>query len=107
MKKYTLNHLKGRINNGKTFFLRLKEQKGDLTLNLDINFWRLDIIKNLKKEYGKETYVLTIEKYDSRFYPTNTKCLVDIREEFSSIEDILSYLEKNKFIKKEDLIEDD
>ncbi len=105
MKKYTLNRLKGRLSSGKGVFFCIKEDKGNIVYNIDIEFWRLDIIKEIKDKYPKETYVLTIEKYNSE-YPGDKEggCLIELRQEFNSVEDIIDYLDKNKFIKKEEWI---
>ena len=105
MRKYRLSRLKGRLSNGKSINVRVVEEKNKERYNLDISFWRLDVIAELKTDYKEETYVLTIEKYDSA-YPGDKEgnCLIEKSLEFYTVEGILDYLDKNKFLKKKDLI---
>lgn len=109
-KKYSLNQLNGRLSNGKGIFIVLNEYSKKINYIIEIDFFRIDIIKEPyfnKKEYNKETYILTVEKYDSN-YPGNKfgGCVIDDRLEFNSIQEAIDYLDKN-YIKKEDWIIED
>ena len=104
MKKYTPNQLNGKLGNRKDICIILKEKEEETVYNIEIRFWRADLIE---KNYPKETYILTIQKYDSRYYSSDTTLLVDKRLEFHTVEEVLDYLDKNNFVKKEDLIKNE
>ncbi len=103
-KRYTFNQLIGRLSNGKEVYIYLIEKEDKITYKIELCFWRADI---LEKKYPKETYLLTIKKYDARYYSEDTILLIDKRIEFPKIENLLDYLEENNFIKKRDIIKDE
>lgn len=85
--------------------MRLQTKESEVPFNLDISIWRLDVVPELKEEYNKETYVVLIEKYDSRYTPEGN-CLIEKRLEFHKIEDIILYLDEEGILKKEEWVED-
>ena len=105
MKKYTLSQMTGRLSNGKNIIININKIEDGIEYETDIKIWRVDILPELKEKYPKETYILTIEKYDAKYiYPEGTALVIDKRMEFSKIEDALEYLFKNKFIMEDELI---
>lgn len=110
LKKYKINELKGKLSNGKNVFIVLSEKKGKIFYNIDINLFRADLIKKLhsEKEYDKETYILTIEKYDTA-YPGDKEanCIIDERLIFNHLRETIDYLDKKRFLKREDWIIDE
>lgn len=109
LNSYTLSRLKGKLSNRKNVLILLKEKIRGITYNLQIELWRGDLMKPsiMNQKYSEETYILTIEKYDSRYASPNVKCIIDKRLEFSSLTDVIDYLDKNKFVKKSDWIIDE
>lgn len=98
-KKHTVNRLKGILSNGDVIKFKL-EDCNTITI---IQFWRLDVIESLKKEYKKETYVLTTEKYEKMHIQEGEE-IIDERLEFNTIEEIIDYLDKKGYLKREDWI---
>ena len=103
MKKYTLNNLKGILANGKTVRIHLEEQIKGIPHMTAILIRRMDVL--FKDKFNKETYSLLIEKFDSRYHSSDTPKVIEIHEEFNAVEEVIIYLVNNKFIKREDLIE--
>ena len=66
----------------------------------------MDIIPELKQKYTSETYVLTIEKYDSRYVPEGDLA-IDERLEFTNLQEAIDYLVSKGFLKRDDLIKDE
>ncbi len=107
MRRYTLNYLKGILSNGKVVQFRLIEKKGGLEYVTVVGFWRLDVIKSLKRKYPEETYVVKIEKGDARYVLEEGGLILDEKKEFSKLEDLLDYLDQSGCIKKKDLLKED
>ena len=104
LKKYSINRLKGKLSNKKDVYITLGEEINGVKYHIDISIWRPDLL--LKGEYTKETYNLSIEEYDAKYRSCNAVKLIDERHEFSTIEEVIDYLDK-KYLKKEDWIEDE
>jgi len=105
MKRYTFNQLIGRLSNGKSISIRKTETKGSVTFNIDIEFSRMDV--KFKENYSSETYLLSIEKYDSRYLAYNTEMLIDKRVKFFDLKELIDYLDKNNLVKREELIKNE
>lgn len=105
LKKYTFKELKGRLSNGKDVLIVLNEYSKGVHYDIDINIIRADLKGSFsKKKYDTETYILTIEKHDSRYTAFDTECLIDEKLTFIKLEEVVDYLERKKFIKKKEWI---
>ena len=106
MKKYNLSNLKGAVSNGKYIFLTSKECKGDIIFNIDIKICRADL--NFKKYKDKgETYFLRLEKYDSKF-PGDKEggCVLELSVYFRTAEEVIDWLDKKGYLKREEWIKE-
>lgn len=108
LKKYSVNELRGRLSSGKNVSIVLSEKKGKILYTIDITLFRADIIKTLSlsgENYKSETYILTVEKYETD-YPGDKEGggIIDQRLIFHKLEEAIKYLDKNKWIRKEDWI---
>lgn len=106
MIKYNLSQLKKKL-----LFRKDNEIYFYYNINIDgtvykthIRFWRLDTIPELKDKYPKETYVLLIERGDARYALELGNLNIDERHEFHTIEEIIEYLDKKGYLKREDWI---
>lgn len=108
MRKYTINQFKGRLSNGKAIDIEKSVYDNNMEYIIWIVIRRLDILKELKLKYTSETYVVTIEKFESdNPTPEDEALLIDERLEFNSVEEILDYLEEKNYCKKEEIIKDE
>ncbi len=101
MKKYSMDQLTGRLGNGGYISFYLNDED----LETEICIWRSDLSE--PKKYDKETYILTIKKYKTGYYPEDTVLFVDIRKEFPSVNEVLDYLEEEGITKRDDIIKSD
>lgn len=106
-RKISLQGLKNGLNRGKSYTLFYFTKDYNIKYEVVIQFWRLDIIPELKRKYKKETYVLGIEKGDARYTFDENTLLIDEHHEFHKVEEIISYLDKRGYLKKEEWIKDE
>jgi hypothetical protein len=106
MKKYTLNRLRGVLSNGKDIYLYSEESENGIFYVKRVSIWRPDVVKSVKEKNTKETYVVTVEKWDKRYSPEGQE-LIDESAEFSSLQEVIEYLDKKGYLKKSDWIEDE
>ena len=100
-----LKDLKNNLNKKGSYTLFYNLLENNEELQLVFMFWRLDIIKELKKKYKTETYVLNIEKGKPGFDSFHSdELLIDERHEFHTVEEIIDYLDEKGYLKREDWI---
>ncbi|MEK6862515.1 MAG: hypothetical protein AABY07_11240 [Nanoarchaeota archaeon] len=105
-KNINLQSLKNGLERGRSFTLAYLIKNKKIKYEIIIQFWRLDVIPNLKKKYKKETYVLGVEKGDARWQIDHENLLIDERHEFHKVEEIINYLDKKGYLKREEWIKD-
>src|SRR3989338_8979393 len=105
--RISLNSLKNDLSKGEEFILFYFTKENSTKNEMVVQFSRLDIIPELKKKYKKETYVLGVEKGDARYTLAESTLLIDERHEFHKVEEIINYLDKKGYLKRNDWIKDE
>lgn len=104
LKKHTLSYLIENLSKKFEFSVSYLIKEKDVTYRINVHFWRLDVIENLKKVYKSEKYVLLIKKGIAETFDPFYDLLIDERIEFDSFEKLVEYLDKTGYLKREEWI---
>ena len=107
-RKYDLEKIRNLLANFKQLWYSYVIKLDNKDYLTKISFSRLDIVPELKKEYKKETYVLTIYRGELEgFDEFSDDLVIDERLEFNNIREVINYLDKKEYLKKENWLMED
>ncbi len=105
LKKFRISELKKLTKKFKDIGCFYATRENGVYYRTELSFNRVDIFKQYRKLYKTETYVLTVFRGKLKNFDIFSKnLLIDERHEFHTIEQIIDYLDRKGYLKKEEWI---